>query len=255
MGWNFNENENKDFGPRLEPGPRQAVVFAVYDMGQQESTYKGTTKVQHKIRLGIELNELYTEGKFVGSRITKYPKFTLSFYENANLATAVRGILGRDMTDDEIKEGGEVLIGKNFQLSVTYGKNQDGTESKYPDFMYSPLMKGIEWIKPVLTPDYLPDFITKERQEKTVKQDVPPVAQKVAEKFQANDPDGGFANGEELDRQRMLAEIQAWRNDGTLTMSKLIATTKLQTGKVINQTEALQGLTLAEVLKVYNGVK
>lgn len=171
MGWNYRQEDEKDFGPRLEPGARQAVVFAVYDMGNQETTYNGKTKVQHKIRLGIELNETYTEGQFKGQRITRYPKFTLSFYGEAKLAKVVQGILGRDMTEDEIRNGGEVLIGKNFSLTVLYPKNDDGTESKFPDYIYSQLMKGTELIEPVLKSDYLPEFITKERNEKSVKKE------------------------------------------------------------------------------------
>lgn len=239
MAWNFNENDDKDFGPKMEPGPRQAVVFAVYDMGLQETIFKGTTKVQHKIRLGIELNELYTDGKFKGQRVTKYPKFTLSFYENANLAAAVRGILGRDMTEQEIKEGGDVLIGKNFQLTVTYG-TKDGVESKYPDFMYSPLMKGIEWIKPVLTPDYLPDFITKERQEKTVKRN-----EETPNKEENYNND--FADADAIERERMIQEIKTYRDAGKVSDSALKATRML----VMKRDEQISKATLEEVREIY----
>jgi hypothetical protein len=170
MAWNYGkEDQHEDFGEKLAAGTYHAVVFAVYDMGIQKSVYAGVEKEKHFIRIGIELDKLYTTGKYAGSRITKYPKFTLSFYGEAKLGVAVRGILGRDMSKQEIEDGGVALIGKNFSLSVSYKKDKDGADSKFPDFIFAGLMEGIKPITPVLQPDYMPEFITKEIAEKAIR--------------------------------------------------------------------------------------
>jgi hypothetical protein len=185
MAWNYKEEDNhEDFGEKLPAKTYQAVIFAIYDMGMQKSSYNNNgqvqEKIQHKIRLGIELNKLYETGNYAGERITKYPKFTLSFYAQSRLLPVIRGILGRDMTKEEIEEGGEVLIGKNFALTVSYGKNEDGTEKKFPDYNFGGLMDGIPLINPILTSDYLPEFILKEIREKSVQADIPTQGQQKA---------------------------------------------------------------------------
>lgn len=144
-------------------GTFQAVVFAVYDGGMQPGFNPGDTA--HKIRIGIELNECYTSGQFAGQRITRYPEYTLSLSDKANLLPVVEAILNRPLTLDERENGFnlEELIGKNCQVTILHKVSQSGKD--YADTKISALMKGIIEIQPVLNSDYVPEFILKWQSE------------------------------------------------------------------------------------------
>ena len=51
--------------------------------------------------LGIELNETYSSGQYTGERISRYPEYTNSLSDKANLLPVVEAIMARPLTEDE----------------------------------------------------------------------------------------------------------------------------------------------------------
>jgi hypothetical protein len=141
----------------------QGVVFAVYDGGLQPDKFNPGSSV-HKIKLGIELNEMYEKGQFAGSRMTRYPEFTASLGDKSNLLQVVQSILGRALSDDEraVFEL-DVLIGKNCTVQIIHKTSASG--NTYATDKISALMKNVPLIQPVLKPFYLPEFIKKWQSE------------------------------------------------------------------------------------------
>jgi hypothetical protein len=144
-----------------QEGSFQGVVFAVYDGKLQKGSYNGEEKKQHKIKLGIELNETYTEGNYAGERITRYVEFTLSLSDKGRLLPVIESLLCRALTEDEKENGFDVekLIGKNCQVTIIHKTSNNGNQ--YADTKISALMKGVSLMSPKLNPDYTPDFIKK----------------------------------------------------------------------------------------------
>jgi len=140
-------------------GTYQGVVFAVYDMGDQSDKFN-PGDIVHKIRLGIELNELYTSGQYAGSRITKYPEYTLSLNEKSKLFPVVESILGRALGEDELEAFDlETLIGYNCAVTIIHKVSQNGKD--YVEVKIGSIMKGTPLIAPVLESSYVPDHIAK----------------------------------------------------------------------------------------------
>jgi len=142
-------------------GTFQGVVFAVYDGGKRRTEYQGKESIQHKIKLGIELDELYTTGKFAGSRITRYPEYTLSTGDKSKLLPVIESIIGKALTEEE-KEAGydiEKLIGKNCTVTIFHKTSQSG--KLYAENKIGAILKNTPLIEPILKPDYIPEFIKK----------------------------------------------------------------------------------------------
>ena len=80
------------------PGPTAARCCALIDLGSQESTFDGKTKMQRKLLLTWELAELRTDGSpFKVSR-----RFGLSLHENSGLRAFLQAWRGRAFTDEEL---------------------------------------------------------------------------------------------------------------------------------------------------------
>jgi len=155
-------NTNEGVERELIPvGTHQAVVYNVFYLGMQKVEYKGQIKYQEKIYIALELPYLqYTKGKYLGSNMTKYLKYTLSFFDKSNLMKVLPTLLGRPMTDEEKTNGFDEkqLIGKNCFITVIHSQSQSG--NTYADVSgITGLPKGIEVIKPTIGIDYIPEFV------------------------------------------------------------------------------------------------
>ena len=141
-------------------GTFQGVIFAVWDGGIHTEIYDGKENRLHKIKIGIELDELYTSGQYAGSRITRYPEYTLSVGSKSKLLPVIESLLGRALSDDE-KEGFDVesLIGRNCTVTIMHKLAKNGRT--YADNKIGALLKNTPLIQPILKSDYIPDFIKK----------------------------------------------------------------------------------------------
>lgn len=79
-------------------GPTAARCCLVADLGSQESTFEGKTKLQRKILLSWELAEPRTDGS--PFRVSR--RFGLSLHENAGLRAFLQAWRGRPFTDEEL---------------------------------------------------------------------------------------------------------------------------------------------------------
>lgn len=161
------EQSGGDFEvPNAEVGAARLV--GIVDLGSQEKTYKGETKLKQQLRLTFELEQTMSDGRnFVLSR-----KFTASLHENSALRPVVETLLGRKIVEGDELDFNDIL-GKYCLVDVeAWGDNGEkrsiGTISKkpaaMPDFagtvepyLYdiddgpTPLYEGFpEWLREVI---------------------------------------------------------------------------------------------------------
>ena len=96
-------------------GAYPAVCIRMIDLGTQETTWQGATKMAHKVKIVFELNEKMSDGRpFIVMR-----DFTVSLHENAQLRKFLASWRGRDFTPEELMGfDPKVLIGKGVLLSL-----------------------------------------------------------------------------------------------------------------------------------------
>lgn len=110
-------------------------LVGIVDLGSQEKTYKGETKLKPQLRLTFELAQTMADGRnFVLSR-----KFTASLHENSALRPVVEVLLGRKITEGEVFNFAD-LLGKYCLIDIeAWGDNDEkrsiGTISKKPAAM------------------------------------------------------------------------------------------------------------------------
>ena len=102
----------------------QAVCYDIWDIGFQESEWKGKKIVNHKVIIAFEINELVPEGEFEGKRMTINNFYTLSLSDKANLRKHLEGWRGKAFTEVELEKFDiEKLIGINCMLNVIAKEN------------------------------------------------------------------------------------------------------------------------------------
>jgi len=157
--------------PLPEAGTVQAVCCGVWDLGMQESTYNGETKIRHKVVIAWELNQLIDspESEFHGKPYMTSKTYTLSLFENAALKKDLESWRGKAFTTDELKAGVELerLYGVNCLLGISHDEKAGKTYANVSSIL--PLMKGIEIMVPVRKSDEAPPKWVAERQAKAVK--------------------------------------------------------------------------------------
>lgn len=121
-------------------GTTQIVLAHVFDIGMQQSDYQGVDKIQHRVIMCFELDELMKDGR--PFMLSKY--LTLSLHEMATLSTVVEALLNRDITDEDRDEGIELesLIGRNC-LGTIAATNT----GKRKISGFAPLMKSMQPIE------------------------------------------------------------------------------------------------------------
>ena len=111
------ENNTIDF-ENPPQGPQVAVCYRVIDLGTQEVTWSGETKLQHKIMLSFEYCDEVMED---GRPFTIHSRYTFSSSEKSNFRQHLEGWRGRAFTDSEISEFDPAkLIGQPALLNVMH---------------------------------------------------------------------------------------------------------------------------------------
>lgn len=176
----------------ISAGTVQAVCFAVFDLGLQDTGFKseeGDPVIQHKIKVGFEVNETIPEGKYQGKRATIYKDYTLSLSEKANLRKDLESWRGQAFTDKEL-EGFDVekLVGTNAMLSIIHKDSKGKTYANIATV--GKLMKGLIPMKPEndrKTPEWVEKI--QARALEPVQSDVEDLTENVRSKIQDSTQD------------------------------------------------------------------
>ena len=138
-----------------EVGTHQAVCCGVWDVGLQESTFNNETKVQHKIVIAWELDQLINdeESEYHGKPYMISNKYTLSLDDRSNLHRDLVAWRGKPFSEEQIKNGFDVsiLYGVNALINIIHRETQTGTYANIASIM--PPTKGMEKLTPVRTQD------------------------------------------------------------------------------------------------------
>jgi hypothetical protein len=173
---------------RPETGLQQAVCSHVYDIGIQETTYKGDLKHVHQCIVLWELEERIKEGDYVGKRFVVRKFYTASLSEKANLRKDLVSWRGREFTDQELAGFDLDNIRRaNCYLNLVEKKKDNGDAIVVVDAIV-PFKKkegGPVPLVPELPDDYLPDWI-KKIMDKAVKEQ-PMAAQPDTSNIEPND--------------------------------------------------------------------
>ncbi len=106
-------------------GNHIGVCYMVCDLGDQESTYQGESKILRKVRVSWELpGEHMADGRpFSVSKI-----YTLSLSEKANLRKDLESWRGRAFTDEEL-EGFDLfnVLGKACMINIIHEASNNKT--------------------------------------------------------------------------------------------------------------------------------
>lgn len=129
------------------PGVHQAVCVDVIDHGNVEVSWQGQTKVQHKISIVWQVEELMEDHKPYQVR----KRYTLTLSDKGNLRKDLESWRGRAFTAEELR-GFDVerLIGINCLLNVTHNTNGDKTYANVTAVM--PVKRGMP---PLSAVDYV----------------------------------------------------------------------------------------------------
>ncbi len=119
-------------------GTHQAVCVDVIDKGMVETTWEGKKKMQHKIAIAWQIDELRDDGK----RFVLYRRYTLSLNEKASLRKDLESWRGRAFTrDEEMGFDVESVIGANCLINIQHNKSGEKTYANVVSVM--PLLKGM----------------------------------------------------------------------------------------------------------------
>jgi len=130
MGFVVSDTGGGDF-KRVPPGVHIGRCFRLVDLGTQEETYEGETKLMRKLCIYWELHGEAEDGTPLmldsGEPMTIWKEFTASLGKKANLRATLEAWRGKPFTDDEAK-GFDVskLIGAYCMLNVTHKQSQAG---------------------------------------------------------------------------------------------------------------------------------
>jgi hypothetical protein len=138
-----------------KPGLHQAVCAHVVDIGWHETDFNGHKDYGHQIIILWELKSATTQGKRF--QVAKF--FTLSLGDKANLRKDLEAWLGRNLTEQEIKEGYDIesMAGVNCHLNLKIEERNGKTRAIIAGI--SPLMEGMAPIQS--TVDLVPEWIDK----------------------------------------------------------------------------------------------
>jgi len=120
------------------PGTKQAVCYAVHDIGVQESKFGP----KHQLIIQWELDELIKEGDFKGKRFVQSKKYTCSLHEKSNLRKDLEAWRSKRFTEKDM-EGFDIekVIGKGCLLAISKEEKEDKTYINITGV--TPLMDGM----------------------------------------------------------------------------------------------------------------
>ncbi len=152
-------------------GLHQATCSIIADIGWQTTNFNGHEDYGHQIIIIWELKTETSRGQRF--QISKF--YTLSLGDKANLRKDLEAWLGRNLTEQEIKEGFDVekLKGSNCHLNLKLEGRNGIIRSVIAGI--SPLMEGLEPIHPTLigTPTWVEKFIERGLDEKPQQEEQP----------------------------------------------------------------------------------
>lgn len=144
--------------PLPDEGTVQAVCAGVWDLGMQKTVYNGTEKIQHKVVIAWEINQMIDapESEYNGKPYMLSKTYTLSLFENARLRHDLESWRGKPFTEDQINEGFDVekLYGVNCLVGVSHVTKNDKTFANITSIL--PLIKGAEKMTPIRGRDEQP---------------------------------------------------------------------------------------------------
>lgn len=166
----------KDFEkfPLPDEGTVQAVCAGVWDIGLQKTIYNGTEKIQHKVVIAWELNQLIDapESEYHGKPYMLSKTYTLSLFENANLRHDLESWRGKPFTETEVNEGIDLekLYGVNCLVGVIHVAKGDRMFASITSIL--PPLKDTTRLIPVRTRDEPPPKWVQEKAANAIKPQV-----------------------------------------------------------------------------------
>lgn len=130
MGLTVSDSGGGDF-KRTPAGVHIGRCYRIVDLGTQEETYEGETKLMPKLAIYWELHGEDEEGKPLvndnGEPMTIWKEYTASLGKKAKLRSDLESWRGRAFTDEEAK-GFEVpkLLNAYCMVNVTHKTSQQG---------------------------------------------------------------------------------------------------------------------------------
>lgn len=113
-------------GPTFKPAPvgaHSAVCCDVVDLGELKVSYAGKDKVQHKIRIVWQIDELRDDGQ----PFTVSKRYTLSLHEKSSLRKDLESWRGKPFSEEELRGFDiEVLLSVPALVNVIH-QPRDGT--------------------------------------------------------------------------------------------------------------------------------
>jgi hypothetical protein len=141
--------------PLPNEGTARAVCAGVWDIGMQKTVYNGQEKIQHKVIIAWEIDQLIDapDSEYNGKPYMLSKTYTLSLFENARLRRDLESWRGKAFTENEINEGFDVerLYGANCLVGVAHVTKNERTFANITSIL--PPIKGMEKLTPVRAKD------------------------------------------------------------------------------------------------------
>ena len=167
-------------------GTYQAVCNAVWDLGNQKSTWGGVDVPKHKIYIRWELNLLIEEeGEYNGKRYVIGQLYNLILAPKSNLYKHLMSWRGKEFNKEEF-EGFDVttVLGANCLISVVHNEGNDGRIWANVGSIV-PLLPDMEKMTPECPADE-PEWVKEKQANQYSVSDVPEY--NAEEAYQASDP-------------------------------------------------------------------
>lgn len=146
--------------PLPEPGTHQAVCCAVWDLGMQKSSFNGKERIQHKIIIAWELDQLIDspESEYHGKPYMLSKKYTLSLGDLASLRKDLESWRGKPFSQEQIDNGFDVegLYGINCLIGVTHAPDKTSGKVYANVSALLPPTKDAKKLEPVRQRDEAP---------------------------------------------------------------------------------------------------
>jgi hypothetical protein len=146
------KQEGGNFDFHLCPqGNHVATCFSVIDLGMQEKSFQGESKIKRMVRVSWELpNELIPDGELAGQPFSISKNYTLSLHEKSVLYKDLTSWRGRAFTAEELS-GFDLfnIAGVNCMLNVIHQPSADGSKTYANVSSVSQLPKGMPKISSV----------------------------------------------------------------------------------------------------------
>ena len=142
------EKKNKTAKYVAEAGTVQAVCYAVWDLGNQENTWEGTTTIKHQVMFAWEIDQLIDDPEnedYNGKRLVLNKKYKLSGWKDAPLVKDLSAWRKKAYTADELLDGFDIesFVGQSCLLNISVNEKGYGKVEQV-----SPLMKGMKAMTP-----------------------------------------------------------------------------------------------------------